>query len=1069
MNQFKSIKSYSRFGLLSGFLIAVAIVTKIAVAGDIATTPLFIGQAVAPKAMINMSKDHQLFFKAYDDYSDLDDDDVPETTYKHSFNYYGYFDSTKCYKYSSNRFEPESISSDKYCDDDQWSGNFLNWATMSRMDVIRKILYGGLRSTDDANLTVLERAFLPTDAHSWAKFYNGSDLDKLTPFNYTEGLTLCNTTDASSGTSQSVTNAPLIRVAKGNFALWAANERWQCKWGEGDNGNNATLSGINASSTAPSQSGNNEYIARVQACVSTALEGNEKCKNYASSDLKPIGLLQEYGDGNKMYFGLMSGSYQNNKEGGVLRKNIGTFTNEINANGTFTATTGIINALNKLKIVGYQYGSGNGIYNNAQSTTGGGDDCIWGLSTFTSSKCRNWGNPQAELLLESLRYLAGKSATPAYSATDTVLNLTTASFVNPITTAESCASLNVIQFNASTTSYDADGLGLATDIGLSNLSAATDAVGAGEISTSSPFFIGENGTDNNQLCTAKTVSPSGSNTLSKLLGTCPDAPRLSGSYQIAGLAHYAHTNDLRSDITKNQLVNLYGIALSPALPKVVVPVPGSSTKKITILPACRNLSTAPNAANCAIVDFKIISQATTSTTATGKLYVNWEDSEQGGDFDQDQWGTITYSITGSNVTITTDAIAQSTPNKMGFGYVVNGTSQDGFHVHSGINGFAYTDPTGGTTCTNCNFGDAASVRTYTIGTANANSLEQPLFYAAKWGGFIDSNNNKKPDLQSEWDAENNTTGNAEPDGIPDKYFAATNPLKLETSLATALTKISLGDGAASAVATNSTQLNAGSIVYQAKFNPIDWSGDVEAFAVNTNTGALTTDWKVSDPGKIPGSDVRNILTYNPRKALGSRGIPFLWGQLTCPAASTSTQKCTKPGRKPSDPRRSCSPGSKNCVCEILTTSIPTCIDTNVQTDGKSQQDYLNKLPPATSSDLKGLDRVDWLRGDQENEKLNKDDTDLNHIFRKRTKLLGDAVNSDPVFVGTDDFGYGALSGVEGSSYTAFRASSAYLNRIPTLYVGTNDGMLHGFDGRKSTATVTSGGSELFAYVPNANA
>ena len=49
--------------------------------------------------MINMSNDHQLFYKAYDDWSDVDPvaDGVPDTTYKHSIEYYGYFDAYKCY------------------------------------------------------------------------------------------------------------------------------------------------------------------------------------------------------------------------------------------------------------------------------------------------------------------------------------------------------------------------------------------------------------------------------------------------------------------------------------------------------------------------------------------------------------------------------------------------------------------------------------------------------------------------------------------------------------------------------------------------------------------------------------------------------------------------------------------------------------------------------------------------------------------------------------------------------------------------------------------------------------
>ena len=45
-----------------------------------------------------------------------------------------------------------------YCDGtlgDAWSGNFLNWATMTRIDIVRKILYGGRREVDVAGRTVL--------------------------------------------------------------------------------------------------------------------------------------------------------------------------------------------------------------------------------------------------------------------------------------------------------------------------------------------------------------------------------------------------------------------------------------------------------------------------------------------------------------------------------------------------------------------------------------------------------------------------------------------------------------------------------------------------------------------------------------------------------------------------------------------------------------------------------------------------------------------------------------------------------------------------------------------------
>src|SRR5690606_8635941 len=152
---------------------------------------------VTPVMMLNMSNDHQLFFKVYDDYGDLMDqedldnpdaelDGEPDTTYVHGYDYYGYFDSETCYVYQDNRFEPsEKVNANGYCSS-KWNRNFLNWASMTRMDAIRKILCGGLRSTDTASVTVLERAFLPHDAHSFAKFYDGTDIDELTPFTVPE-------------------------------------------------------------------------------------------------------------------------------------------------------------------------------------------------------------------------------------------------------------------------------------------------------------------------------------------------------------------------------------------------------------------------------------------------------------------------------------------------------------------------------------------------------------------------------------------------------------------------------------------------------------------------------------------------------------------------------------------------------------------------------------------------------------------------------------------------------------------------------------------------------------------
>lgn len=72
-------------------------------------------------------------------------------------------------------------------------------------------------------------------------------------------------------------------------------------------------------------------------------------------------------------------------------------------------------------------------------------------------------------------------------------------------------------------------------------------------------------------------------------------------------------------------------------------------------------------------------------------------------------------------------------------------------------------------------------------------------------------------------------------------------------------------------------------------------------------------------------------------------------------------------------------------------------------------------------------------------------------FRQRTTPLGDIVNSSPVHVGPP-----ARNFVSDPGYIAFK--KRYANRTPMVYVGANDGMLHGFS--------ADTGKELLAYIPS---
>lgn len=1013
-------------------------------------SPLFLAANAEPLTMIVMSKDHQLFYKAYTDWGDLDGDNVLDTTYKHNINYYGYFESDTCYDYNAAatppRFEPKAKTTTKYCDAvaGSWSGNFLNWATMARMDIVRKVLYGGYRSTDTATTTVLERTFIPTDAHSFAKYYSdATELPKLTPFS-AASITICNTTYYSGANdSQSVTDAPLMRVAAGDFRYWAANERWQCTWdderGDNDNGThtdpNRTTNGLTASSAGP------DFHVRAQVCVNSndangksLLESN--CKQYPSGNFKPTGLLHTFGEDGKALFGLLTGSFQHNKSGGVLRKNIASFTSEVNAstNGTFTGVDGIVKTVNTFRIARYHYGTGtgDGLYNTT-------DSCSWGLSSFTDGNCSNWGNPISEMYLEAVRYFAGQTANSNFEAPNDgstyISGLTTAGWSSPITTAKSnwCASSNILVLNASEISYDSDSLDMSGLVGTPNATTLTNTIGSVTVASipveNNPaisgheFFVGENGATggDNQLCTAKTVT-----NLGDVRGTCPGSPRLSGTYNIAGIAHWAHITDILPGVTGDatdtgQKLNTYGVQLSPNLPKVEVKVPGTTApneKYVSILPACRNSSLTPNG-NCAIVDFKILAQNHTSNPATGTLYVNWEDSEQGGDFDQDMKGTITYSVSPTNVTVTTDVNADSTPNGMAFGYVINGTTKDGFHAHSGIHGFTYNDPDAAVTdCSGgCNTGDAATSYTYTVGTSAGKFLNDPLWYAAKWGGFKDTDTNNYPNLVAEWDAQVNDTGNPGTDGVPDNYFLVTNPAGLAKSLNNTFTKILKDTATGAAVAVNTASLNTESAVYQARFTSSTWTGQLLAKAIDPVTGAVSNPttctgtngcyWDAATKVSAQNWDTgRQIITWN-----GSQGAAFRWASLSA-----------------------------------------------------SQQTALN----AAGADTFGPDRLKYLRGDSSRESQLTAPS-----FRPRDggNKLGDLIDSAPTYLAAPPFMYpDTFEDPTGNTkkYSDFRIAKR--TRTPMIYVGANDGMLHGFNACVTTSfpgcsTASEHGTERLAYVP----
>ncbi|WP_225781498.1 pilus assembly protein [Xenophilus sp. Marseille-Q4582] len=98
---------------------------------------------------------------------------------------------------------------------------------------------------------------------------------------------------------------------------------------------------------------------------------------------------------------------------------------------------------------------------------------------------------------------------------------------------------------------------------------------------------------------------------------------------------------------------------------------------------------------------------------------------------------------------------------------------------------------------------------------------------------------------------------------------------------------------------------------------------------------------------------------------------------------------------------------------------------------------------ATEAESEGEARLNYLRGDRSRE------TAGNPLFRERASRQGDIVNSKVWYVAQPAAAYGF------DGYSSFYTT--HKDRLPMLYVGGNDGMLHGFSGVD--------GTEKIAYVP----
>ena len=252
-----------------------------------------------------------------------------------------------------------------------------------------------------------------------------------------------------------------------------------------------------------------------------------------------------------------------------------------------------------------------------------------------------------------------------------------------------------------------------------------------------------------------------------------------------------------------------------------------------------------------------------------------------------------------------------------------------------------------------------------------------------------------------------------------ELLSANNPQEVVQQMNQVFQSIADRTASVSAVSISSSLLTTASLSFQTFFNGSSWAGTVQGKKRLPNGAADEVVW-----------DAACLLDGGPCASLPSNP--------------------TYPVRAPSSRVILTSNGSvgTNFTWSALSSSQQTALS----------KDFDNNQ----AVDTRGPDRVNFIRGDRSLEGAQ---------FRTRVSVFGAVVNSNALVVaGANDIYWRAnqdpfrpkqFNGIVGPEFKGnfLTHVSAIANRPPTVYVGSNDGMLHALD--------AANGQERWAYVPNA--
>jgi type IV pilus assembly protein PilY1 len=305
------------------------------------------------------------------------------------------------------------------------------------------------------------------------------------------------------------------------------------------------------------------------------------------------------------------------------------------------------------------------------------------------------------------------------------------------------------------------------------------------------------------------------------------------------------------------------------------------------------------------------------------------------------------------------------------------------------------------------------------------------------------------------------------------YFSATNPSSLSSGLTNALAAISARKGAGAAAATSTMNPVPGNnFAYVASYTTVKWQGNLEARTVDPTTLRMNKSayWCVEnivpDTCAAPATVVADAsvtptayscVTAGSTDATCSTPGVFDAATSECRVPMASTCIGTMPARVAANSDTRTIYTRNGNALTSFDAAYATANPTNFEAAHINALSQWTSLTATQKTAAEGVNLINFLRGqtDHEDRAINLGAQD-NRLFRYREATLGDALESQPVFIANPVFPY------VDPGYTEFAAAQA--SRHGTVFIGTNDGMLHAF----STLAEGSvpGGSERWAYVPS---